>query len=150
MISVTDKPKLTRGRPKGIRSPAAIEYARIRHEYPMLPKKLAAAAAGYSKGTHPAAIDGGQVMQDIERQKELAIRKLGVTIEDQMRPLVNIRDGKAEQSSDKISSIKVLNSMIPGYVAEERKTVSIRGLFVELKDVTTGDLAEFLGENANG
>jgi hypothetical protein len=147
VISISEKPKgLPRGRPKGIRSPAAIEYSRLRAKYPELPKKYAMRAAGYSPGTHTACVESGKVFKSLEKQKEEAIRDLRITVRDQLSPLVEIRDNKKEQASDRINAVKVANSMLPGYTEPEKKELSVRGMFVELKDVRTSDIAAFLEE----
>lgn len=135
---------LKRGRPKGVKSPVAVKYAEIRTKWPTLPKRWAKRIAGYSEGTQPACIEGGEVMRSLAKQRETAIKELGITIRDQMAPLVGIRDKKGEQSSDRISAIKTLNSMIPGYVAAEEKNVKVMGLFMEMRDVSTDAIAEFL------
>jgi hypothetical protein len=140
--------KARRGRPpKGMKSPEAIQYARIRAAYPMLPKKLAKRAAGYSEHTDTSSIEGSKsYLETVEKQREIAVRNLAISVESQLKPLIEIRDGKDEQSADRIRAIQVANGMLPGFTAPEERRVSIKGLFVELKNTPTGDIAQFLEE----
>jgi hypothetical protein len=134
--------------PKGVVSAGAVKYKMIRTKYPNLPKKMAAELAGYSPHTHPVKIDAACEALEVQRQN--AIADLGITIRDQLEPLVSIRDNPEAQNSDRINAVKTANSMLPGYVAPEEKSIKIQGLFVELKDVSTRDIAEFLNDNGGG
>jgi hypothetical protein len=143
-IAIAEKPVVRRGRPPKS-GPLNLKYAQIRAKYPNLTKKDAMILAGYSRGTKPQCVEESRAYESVDRQREKALAALKITFQSQLAPLVGIRDKSNKYAaSDRINAIKTINAMVPGFNAPERKEMNMRALFVELSDITTGDLQEMV------
>jgi hypothetical protein len=81
----------------------------------------------------------------VEQQREKALSALGITLESQFKTLKNVRDSRNTWPSDKISAVKVINSMVPGWTAPEQIDIKTTGVFMELSGMSSKDLVELAG-----
>jgi hypothetical protein len=79
----------------------------------------------------------------IEQQREKALKALNLTIHSQLKTLVEIRDDKQKTpASDRISAVKTINTMIPGFTAPAEVKVNHTAVMMEFSSLSSQDLAQ--------
>ncbi len=137
-------PKVRRPKiPREITADMADIYLGFRKKYGMT-RRDALYAAGYSRKNHnaPAMLDAVLAMS-IDKQRAAAVKNTGYTIEYALKTLVDCST-KKENAGDRIRAIHEANSMLPGYLAPERKEIKTQGVFLELQALTSSDLSEMI------
>jgi hypothetical protein len=111
----------------------------------ILHSTLRAAGVPYSKAKEISGTGHGATTMTVEQQREKALSALGITLESQFKTLKNVRDSRNTWPSDKISAVKVINSMVPGWTAPEQIDIKTTGVFMELSGMSSKDLVELAG-----
>lgn len=138
-------PKKSGGRPvKGVSTLANLKFQEILTKHPDLTIAEAKEWAGFSPRSHgkPKIIDA-ELALSIEKQRDAAIRSTGYTIQRALQTLVDCTH-KRENAADRIRAVHEANSMLPGYLAPERKEISTRGVFLELSALSSTDLGDMI------
>jgi hypothetical protein len=79
----------------------------------------------------------------IEQQREKALKALDLTIHSQLKTLVEIRDDKQKTPcSDRISAVKTINTMVPGFTAPAEIKVNHTAVMMEFTSLSSQDLAQ--------
>jgi hypothetical protein len=134
----------TRHRSRELSTLSNIKFQEIRSKYPNISLKDAKEWAGFSPRSHavPAVIDA-ELALSIEKQRDAAVKATGYSIEYALRTLVDCSH-KRENATDRIRAVHEANSMLPGYLAPERKEISTRGVFLELSNLSNTDIGDMI------
>jgi hypothetical protein len=106
---------------------------------------LRAAGVPYSKAKEISGTGHGATHISIEQQRNKALKALDITLESQFKTLKTIRNSKYACNSDRIHSVKLINSMVPGWTAPEQVQMQHTGVFMELSGLSSRELAELAG-----
>jgi hypothetical protein len=106
---------------------------------------LRAAGVPYAKAKEISGTGHGANHISIEQQRDKALKALDITLENQFKTLKTIRNSKNACNSDRIQSVKVINSMVPGWTAPEQVQMQHTGVFMELSGLSSRELAELAG-----
>jgi hypothetical protein len=105
-----------------------------------VPVKRAKELAGLSSKNNTPV---GSVARDsIAQVREKALKNLGIGFEEQIKWFKEKSDNVVVNAGDQISCRKEINRMVPGFIAPQEQQVSVRGVFVELAQMSSGELNE--------
>lgn len=128
--------------------PKSTRMAAILASDPTKTKKQACIDAGYSPNTDPKAIENTLAFRlakkTIDQQRKALQSEQGYSFVDSAIFYKDIASNAKEETADRIRARKALDT-IQGYEAPKEQNVNIRGLLVELKDVSTQDLMAMAG-----
>lgn len=111
----------------------------------ILHSTLRSAGVPYSKAKEISGTGHGASHMTIEMQRDKALAALDITLEGQFKTLKTIRDSKNACNSDRIHSVKTINSMVPGWTAPDQVDVRTTGVFMELTCLSSKELVEMAG-----
>jgi hypothetical protein len=106
---------------------------------------LRASGVSHAEAKRLSGTGHGAPLASIEQQREKALKALNITLESQFKTLKTIRDSKNACNSDRIHSVKTINSMVPGWTAPEQVNVHSTGVFMELSGLSSRELSELAG-----
>jgi hypothetical protein len=135
-VGVRSKPAPLKSISKAVKRSSAKE---------ILHTTLRSAGVPYAKAKEISGTGHGATHISIEQQRDKALKALDITLESQFKTLKTIRNSNNACNSDRIHSVKVINSMVPGWTAPEQVQMQHTGVFMELSGLSSRELAELAG-----